>query len=396
MGMTGRSRLVAAASGLLLLVLAAAGCGENGDDSGEPRAAPSSGDRLHLSDVCPDPIVVQEPWQPQSEQGVLYQLLGAGYTIDTEKKRVSGPLEARGADTGVKIEIRSGGPAVGMQRPPIVMYLDKSIHLAMAATDTAVEFAGSGQPTTAVVAPLELSPGAVMWDPQQYPQFKTIADIGRTDTRVLHSKNFISFEYLVDAGILKRSQLDASYTGAPDLFVAYGGKAAQQGFATSEPYLYEHEIKQWGKPLRFQLLNDTGYVNYANPLVVRSGDKAALAPCLRKLVPILQQAQIDFVEQPEKAIKIIVEAAQRYQTGWRYSENLARYSATAMLDLGVVGNGADQTLGNFDMNRLQRMIDIIEPVLERQRRPVPKDLKPEDIATNEFIDPSISLAAKGR
>jgi hypothetical protein len=392
--MTGR-RTLAAASGLLLLALAAAGCGENDDDGGgEPQAAASAGDRLHLSGVCPNPIVVQEPWQPQSEQGVLYQLMGSGYTIDTEKKRVIGPLEVRGTDTGVKIEIRSGGPAVGMQRPPVVMYLDKSIHLAMAATDTAVEFSGSGQPTTAVVAPLELSPGAVMWDPEQYPQFKTIADIGRTDTRVLHSKDFISFEYLVDAGILKRSQLDGSYTGSPDLFVGYGGKAAQQGFATSEPYLYEHEIKQWGKPLRFQLLNDTGYVNYANPLVVRSADKAVLAPCLRKLVPIFQQAQIDFVEQPEQAIKIIVEAAQRYQTGWRYSENLARYSAQSMLDLGVVSNGADQTLGNFDMNRLQRMIDIIEPVLERQRRPVPKDLKPEDIATNEFIDPSISLAAR--
>jgi hypothetical protein len=390
----GRRNLVAAASGLLLLLPVAA-CGGNGDEERQPQAAVGSGDRLDLASVCPNPIVFQESWQPQSEQGFLYQLVGSGYTIDTDKKRVIGPLQAGGKDTGVKIEIRSGGPAIGMQRPPAVMYLDKSIHLGMASTDTAVEFAGAGQLTTAVVAPLEVSPGAVMWDPQQYPQFKTIADIGRTDTRVLHTKDFVSFEYLVDAGLLKRSQLDGSYTGAPDLFVGYGGKAAQQGFATSEPYLYEHEIKQWGKPLRFQLYNDTGYVNYANSLAVRSADKAALAPCLRKLVPIIQQAQIDFVEQPDRAIGLIVEAAQRYQTGWRYSEKLARYSTRAMLDLGVVGNGPDQTLGNFDMNRVQRMIDILERVLERQHRPVREDLKPEDLATNEFIDPSISFTGRG-
>jgi hypothetical protein len=392
--MKGRRNLMAAASGLLLLLLPLAACGGNGDGEGEARATAGSGDRLDLASVCPNPIVIQESWQPQSEEGVLYHLVGSDYTLDTDKKRIIGPLEVRGKDTGVKIEIRSGGPAIGMQRPPAVMYLDKSIQLGMASTDTAVEFAGAGQPTTAVVATLEVSPAMVMWDPETYPQFKTIADIGKTDTRVLYTKDFISFDYLVDAGILKRSQLDGSYTGAPDLFVGYGGKAAQQGFATSEPYLYEHEIKQWGKPVRFQLLNETGYVIYANPLVVRSADKEALAPCLRKLVPIMQQAQIDFVEHPERAMKIIVEAAQRYQTGWRYSADLARYSATAMLDLGIVENGPDQTLGNFDMNRVQRMIDILKPVLERQGRPVQEDLKPEDLATNEFIDPAISFAGK--
>jgi hypothetical protein len=46
------------------------------------------------------------------------------------------------------------------------------------------------------------------------------------------------------------------------------------------------------------------------------------------------------------------------------------------------------------MNRRRQMIDIVEPVLERQHRPMPKDLKPEDIATNKFIDPSMSLAVR--
>jgi hypothetical protein len=383
-------------SGCLLFLVPIAACG-NGDDGGDarpPAAANTSGPRA-LKGVCPDPIVIQKDWQPESEQGHLYQLVGPGYTIDSDKKRVIGPLVAHGVDTGVRIEIRSGGPAIGFQSSPAVMYLDKSIHLGQVPTDVAVESAAAGQPTTAVVAPLEVSPVAILWDPQQFPQFKTIADIGKTDTKVLYTEGFTFMEYLVGTGQLRRDQLDGSYTGAPDLFVGtYGGKAALQGFATSEPYLYEHEIKQWGKPLTFQLLNDTGYVIYIDPLAVRSAEKATLAPCLEKLVPIIQQAVIDFMERPEPALDIIVEAARQYQTGWQYSENLARYSVQAMRDLGIVGDGPDQTLGNFDLSRTQRIIDILRPILAQRRQPLKVDLSPADIVTNEFVDPKISLAGR--
>ena len=93
-------------------------------------------------------------------------------------------------------------------------------------------------------------------------------------------------EYLVGSNILRRSQLNGSYDGSPALFVQSDGKAALQGFATSEPYLYEHEIKQWGTPLRFQLVNDTGYPVHFAATSIRTGDKAKLSPCLAKLVPI--------------------------------------------------------------------------------------------------------------
>jgi hypothetical protein len=33
---------------------------------------------------------------------------------------------------------------------------------------------------------METSPFMIMWDPQTYPQFNTIADIGKTDTKVLY------------------------------------------------------------------------------------------------------------------------------------------------------------------------------------------------------------------
>jgi hypothetical protein len=124
---------------------------------------------------------------------------------------------------------------------------------------------------------------------------------------------------------------------------------------------------------------------------IRSGEKARLSPCLAKLVPILQQSQVDFIKNPKPAIDVIVDLVEKYKTGWVYSRGLAEYSAKAMKDFGIVGNGRDGTLGNLEMERVRRVIEIVTPIFTGQRKPVKQDLKPEDIATNEFIDPKIRL-----
>jgi hypothetical protein len=380
--------LVAAA---LAVALVGSACSNDGQ-SEAPAPAAGAGEPGSLKGVCPDTIVVQKDWQPESEHGFLYNLVGRGYTIDTDKKRLTGPLVAQGRDTGVKIQIRTGGPAVGFQPVPAVMYTDPSIHLGYVATDEAVQFSQK-QPTTAVMAQMDISPLAIIWSPQNHPEFNTLVDIGQSDTEVLYTKGLTYMEYLVGSGILRRNQLNGSYDGSPALFVQSGGKAALQGFATSEPYLYQHEIKEWGKPLKFQLINDSGYPVYFSSMSVRTGDKAKLAPCLKKLVPILQQSQADFIANPKPAIEIILRAVQEYNTGWRYSRGLAEYSAKAMKDLGIVGNGRDGTMGNFEMDRVQKVIDIVTPIMTAQKQTVKQGLKPEDIATNEFIDPKIGLGS---
>jgi hypothetical protein len=57
-----------------------------------------------------------------------------------------------------------------------------------------------------VLAPRETSPFMIMWDPQTYPQFNTIADIGKTDTEVLYFEGD-SYMYAVPdrTNILKES-----------------------------------------------------------------------------------------------------------------------------------------------------------------------------------------------
>jgi hypothetical protein len=384
-----------AAAAVVALALSACSGDGNDQQSAAPAKSASSGGAQDLRGVCPQTVVFQADWQPESEQGFLYNLVGDGYKADTNKKKVTGPLVLDGVDTGVKIEIRTGGPAVGFQPVPALMYTDKSINLGFVATDEAVQYSLK-QPTTSVFTQMDVSPLAILWDKGTYPQFNNIADIGLTNTKVLYSKGLAYMDYLTGAGLLRTSQLDGSYTGAPDLFLANRGKAALQGFVTSEPYIYENEIKAWGKPLAGQLVNDTGYPEYFSAVSIRSGDKDQMAPCLKKLVPVLQKSQVDFVQKPDRGIKTILDLVKKYNTGWQYSDGLAHFSAKQLVTQGIATNGPDKTLGDFQMNRVQRIIDITTPIFAGQRKAIKDGLKPTDIATNDFIDPAIGLPSSSK
>jgi hypothetical protein len=385
-----RVRLVLAAVAVLALV--AAGCGGGGDDEGgtqTPAATAPSGDAVNLAEVCPNPIVIQTDWDPESEYGVYYHLLGANPKIDTKKKLVSGPLVASGKDTGVRLEVRTGGPSIGFEPVSSQMYKDPAITLGQVSTDEAIRFSAK-QATVAVMAPMEISPFMIMWDPTTYPQFNTIADIGKTDTKVLYFEGDTYMAYLTGTGVLKKSQVDGSYDGKPGNFVAADGKVAQAGFATSEPYIYEHEVRQWAKPVKYALVNEAGYPFYPQALSIRAADKTKLAPCLKKLVPIIQRAQVDYLANPAETNKFVVDLVKQYNDGWVYTDGLANYAIDKMRS-DFIKNGSDQTLGNFDNARLQRMIEIVTPIFTAQNQPPKSGLKPEDIATNEFIDTSIGV-----
>ncbi len=61
-----------------------------------------------LAGVCPATVVIQTDWNPEAEHGHLYQMLGAGYTVD--KKSVTGPL----------IDPRATTPASSSRSAPAV------------------------------------------------------------------------------------------------------------------------------------------------------------------------------------------------------------------------------------------------------------------------------------
>jgi hypothetical protein len=366
-----------------------AGCGTGGSISNAAPSLTPGSDGLDLAAVCPATIVVQAAWTPEAEHGALYHLLGQTYTIDATAKKVSGPLVAHGKDTRVKIEIRAGGPAIGFQNAGAQMYADPAIMLGQVATDDAIGLSAK-QPVVGVLAPLEIAPYMLMWDPASHPDFNSIVDIGKTNTKVLYFNGATYMEYLLGSGILKRSQVDGSYDGSPTRFLAEQGKVAQQGFATDEPFTYEKALPQWRKPIKFQLIHDTGYPIYPEAIVVRADKKAEYSACLKKLVPIMQWSQVDYARNADSTNELITRLNAEYK-GFPYSKERADFSVAQQLKLKIIGNGPNATLGDFDIDRMKKLIGIVGPIYSGQRREIRAGLTADDLVTNEFIDPAIGL-----
>lgn len=378
----------AGASAAALLLLAACSSTGASDAAETPDLEVGAVD---LSSVCPETVVMQTDWNPEAEHGHLYELIGEDYEIDTEMKAVRGPLMAGGEYAGVDVEIRSGGPAIGYQAVPSALYQDEDILLGYVKTDEAVQTAAD-TPTVSVMAPLEINPQMIMWDPETYPEVDSIAELADAGAVIRHFGDAAYMQYLIGAGIVPAAQADGSYDGTPAAFVAAGGRDGQQGFATAEPYIYEHEVEEWGKPVAYQTLHDAGYEIYSGSMAVRADRVEEVRPCLEELVPVLQQATVDYFAEPQATNDLILELVEAYDNGWVYTEGVATYSVETMLAEGFAGNGPDETVGNFDADRMSRVFDVIKPLFsEEMNIDVPEDLTVEDIYTNELIDEAIGF-----
>ena len=78
-----------------------------------------------------------------------------------------------------------------------------------------------------------------------------------------------------------------------------------------------------------------------------------------------------------------------YAVGWwnTPADEVAN-AAAVMREAGIVGNGPNDTIGDFDMDRVQAIYEIVSPNLDERADP---DVQPGDVVTNRFIDPTIGL-----
>lgn len=396
-----RSRKLLAFATASVVLLAA--CSDD-EDSTSTTAAPETtaggsettmagGDDMSLAGLCPDTVVIQTDWMPEAEHGFLYNLVGDGYTMDADKAYVTGPLVAGGVDTGVQIQIRSGG--LPQQFSPVtqIMYNNDDVLLGFVYTDEAIQFSGSEFPTVAIMSGFEKNPQMIMWDPATYPDVKGIADLGTEGVTVRYFGGAAYMDYLTGSGILSKDQVDGSYTGDPGLFIADEGKSAQQGFGSAEPYLYETELTDWGKPVAYEYINDIGWENYAQSIATKPENITTYADCFTKLVPMIQQSAVDYINSPAHGNEVILAAVDSFggDFGWTYTAGAADYGVATIKADGLQANGTDGVMGSFDMDRVAGLIEIAVPIYEAQGA-TPKDgVTPDDIVTNQFIDTSISL-----
>lgn len=363
---------------------------EEGDDAMMEEGMMEEADPVDLAAVCPDPLVIQTDWFPEAEHGALYEMVGQGASIDADNKIVSGPLvQHGGGETGINIEIRTGGPAVGFQQVVSIMAQDSDVTFGYVATDEAIENYADN-PTTAFVAPLEINPQIIMWDPETYPDVTSIADLATArdgeGVTIRYFETGAYMQYLLSSGQVTEAQLDGSYDGGPSVFIAEGGAIAQQGFASAEPYNYENVFEDWAKPVEFQLIHDAGWQGYAAPLAVLDSRKDELADCMAAFTPIVQAATVGYYAAPDTANELIIQAVNDYADFWVYDQGLADSSVAVQVELGLAGNGPDDIVGNFDEARLTEFLAIAGPVFGNE------GLTPADLMTNEYIDETIGFS----
>ncbi|MEN4478016.1 nitrate ABC transporter substrate-binding protein [Mycolicibacterium cosmeticum] len=357
--------------------------------AGQPTLEPAP-DAQRLAGVCPTNIGIQLQWQPQSDMGAVFGMLGPGYRVDTQEKSVTGPLVAAGKDTGVTVTLKSGGPAIGFQSVPSQLYVDDSLMMGIVHGDQLVAAAAS-QRVVGVTPLLKYSPAILMWDRQSHPSWSTVADIGTSDATVVVSKDQIFPQWMVQKGMLKPSQIDTSYDGAPARFVG-DPTVAQQGFANSEPYTYEHDTPAWNKPVGYGLIKDVGYDVYASNIAVRADKVDRFAPCLERLAPIIQQSGLDYAAAPAAVNKVIVDVVSQDSTYSPYTEGEAAFSADLLVKKGLLAAEDNGSFGVYDPARTARNLADLRTVLAAGGNIVPGDLTADDLFTNRFTDPTIRKA----
>ena len=337
-----------------------------------------------LAGVCPKTLTLQIDWFAEAEYGVYYSLIGPKGTNDTKKGIYRGPL----GKTGINLEIRTGGPYIGQQTVQSLMYQDPEIDLGLVHTDDAVRFSKQF-PTVSVVAPLEHSPLALLWDPTKH-DFKTFRDIGRSGAKILVFTKAVNYvPYLVKKGIIPDSSFDDSFDGSYSRFIT-DTSLVQQAFATETPYRLKNEIKEYGRDTAFLLISKAGYDPYLSSLAVRKSRLKELSPCLAKLVPIVQQAQIDYLKRPAAPNRVMVRVITEMKSFWTLSMPGLKFGNDQMLKLKMVSNGPDKTLGNMAPKRVQKIIDDFRFTFGNVDTADP-NVKPSSIMTNRFIDPKIGL-----
>lgn len=348
-----------------------------------------------LADVCPNPLVIQKDWLMQPEHGGLMQMIGGG------GKMVSGSYSGPLGSTGITLEILEGGGGIGLgdgETSYSALFMGNSKagkrpHIGFHELDNSFIYS-ERFPTVGVFVPLDLSPQVLFWDKTTYPEgFETIADLkafGESGKGKIYLSTIDRTfgKFFVDSGVPEDTFVEG-YRGDGENFVVNNGTWLNQGFVTSEVFKFENG-NNWSKPIGSVGINALGYPNYTGLLAVAKDRLEELAPCLEKVVPIMQQASIDYINDPAEVLEVVVSFNEGgFGTGWwKTSPEMVAVAAKIMGETGIIGNGDNDTIGDFDMSMATSMREIVTPSLDERSK---MDVTPEDVVTNRFIDPSIGF-----
>jgi hypothetical protein len=127
-------------------------------------------------------------------------------------------------------------------------------------------------------------------------------------------------------------------------------------------------------------------------LSVRADALQTSSACLSRLVPLIQQAQVDYIKSPERVNSLLVKNVAELNGSFTLPAARAAAVTEALVKYQLVANGPDGTLGTLEAARIQHAIDILKPIYDKRNvTSMNPDVKPADISTNQFINPKIGL-----
>ena len=323
-------KLVAAAALVAGTAAAAVALADRGGDPPpEPEAAPAP---ATLLEACGPRLIMQTDWFPEPEHGHSYQLAPGGAT-DPERGTYTGAI----GDTGVTLEIRAGGPYIGFQPQASVMAADDDIDLlyidlsALAASPVAMR---------AVFSPYAKSPEAFM-TPRSDTPVTSLAD--------LEGRRLLTFPspgaaWLIAEGHIDPSQVDEGFDGSPGYILSQeaGERLVVGGFATNEPWRWTHEVTEgaggsWimADP-HVTLQHDLGWQDLKSVIAVRPEAEGGLTDgCLTLLVPLMQQAAVDYTASPDATTAALVDVVNELNTWWTATLEGYGWAVGQMAAVGV-------------------------------------------------------------
>jgi hypothetical protein len=329
---------------------------------------------------CPAKLTIQTDWFPELEHGGTYQLIGPDGTADKDTVSYSGPVQEQYAVGGLEeIQINT----VKFDKLNSAILLDGEADMAYINMSDIIKDSAAVD-MVAIAKTLDKDPQMIMWDPEQNP-VATPEDIAAAGAQVLHFPGVAYIDYMIGKGYMTADQSNPSYDGSDAAWVADGGNFFQQGFATNEVYKYENEI-QWKDgapaPVDFYTVADLGFDNYPAAITMMRDKAAELDECLKLLVPVMQQAWVDFLNDPKPITDAMIEINVAHDGFWTLSEGLNEAGMELVESGEFALNSPDGTYCSFDEARVQGLYDILDPIYEEQGTEIAEGI--DGIFTNEY------------
>ncbi len=311
----------------------------------------------------------------------------------------TGPL----GSTGIKMEIIAGGPGDNYEPEPTVLYSGNPVvkvtpDLGMGSLDTVIQLSKKF-PAVGVVALQEHDPLVYISDPKTFPNLSTISDLIAATKKGAHiyvsSLQDAYVQYQISKGVPESAYI-GGYSGDLAKFATGNGMIIQQGYATSEVYNLEHNTPAWDKPVDFAFMRNYGLNDYDEVVEVAKSKYSAMKACLSKLVPMIQQASVDYIEHPQ----VVNQVLAKFNSGgfgasyWSTSLGYSKAAVARMLKYDIVGNseGGKGPIGMINLSRVSQNISQLVPIYAKESSTTYQPgITASQVATDSFIDPSIKL-----